>query len=129
MQGNPQAALTYANRAIAADPHDPWAYYDKAAALSRLGYVDDAVKSFTSAEQLFNPSDVWARSVAIYGAAHALSSAGRCEEAKGEFLRYAAFIRQRDPRSADMAVRYAADCRAPAVVPSTPAPATPNPGP
>jgi hypothetical protein len=128
MEGNPQAALGYATRAIAADPRDPWAHYNKAMALARLGNVDDALKSFASAEGLFNVADVWGRSVAIYGRAHALSVAGRCEEAKGEFLRYAAFVHERDPRSADMAVRYAAGCREHAgAEPATPTPPTPAP--
>jgi Flp pilus assembly protein TadD len=127
MEGNPQAALAYAERAIAADPRDPWPHYNKASALARLGNVDEAVKSFTTAEQLFNLGDVWARSVAIYGSAHALAQVGRCDEAKVEYNRYAAFIRERDPRSADMAVRYAATCRPPVGVPSTPPPSTPPP--
>ena len=124
--GNPQAALTYAARAIEADPRDPWAHYDKAAALARLGNVDDAMKSFTAAEERFNAADVWGRSVAIYGGAHALSEAGRCEEAKREFLRYASLVRERDPKSADLAVRYAASCRPPAQVPAA-APPSPMP--
>ena len=124
--GDPQAALTYAARAVQADPRDPWAHYDKAAALARLGNTDDALKSFTAAEERFNPADLWGRSVAIFGGAHAYAEAGRCEEAKREFLRYAAFVRERDPKSADIAVRYAASCRAPAPVPSSSTPgATP----
>jgi tetratricopeptide (TPR) repeat protein len=122
MNDNPQAALQLATRAIAADPRDPWAHYNKAAALARLGNVDEALKSFATAEELYNVADLWGRSVAIYGGAHALATAGRCEEAKKEFLRYAAFVRERAPRSADIAVRYAADCRAPATVPSTTTP-------
>jgi len=111
MAGNPQAALSYADRAIAADPRDPWAHYDKAMALARLGDVDDALKYFKASEERFNLADTWGRSVAIYGGAHALSVASRCEEARREFQRYAAFVRGRDPRSADMAMRYAAGCR------------------
>jgi tetratricopeptide (TPR) repeat protein len=129
MGGNPAVALEYAARAVAADPRDPWAHYDKAAALSRLGNIDDALRSFRAAEERFNVADIWGRSIAIYGAAHALSQAGHCEEAKAEFLRYAAFVRERDPRSADMAMRYAADCRAPVAAPSAPpsTPVAPNP--
>jgi tetratricopeptide (TPR) repeat protein len=123
MGGNPQAALALAARAIEADPRDPWPHYNKAVALARLGNIDDAVKSFGAAEQRFNIADIWGRSIAIYGGAHALATAGRCAEAKREYLRYAAFINERDPYSANMAVRYANDCRAPAAV--SPAPATP----
>jgi tetratricopeptide (TPR) repeat protein len=121
MAGDPQAALAYAERAIAADPRDPWAHYNKAMALARLGNVDEALKSFAAAEQRYNVADIWGRSVAIYGGAHALSVASRCEEAKREFMRYAAFVRERDPRSAAMAERYAAGCREfQIVVPATP---------
>jgi Flp pilus assembly protein TadD len=132
MEGNPQAALAYAARAIAADPKDPWAHYNKAVALARLGSVDDAVQSFRAAEERFNLGDVWGRSVAIYGSAHALAQAGRCDEAKSEYHRYAEFVRERDPRSADMAVRYAATCRPTVTVPSTatpPSPSSPAPTP
>jgi tetratricopeptide (TPR) repeat protein len=126
MAGNPQAALSYAERAIAADPRDPWAHYNKAMALARLGDVDDALKYFKASEERFNPADVWGRSVAIYGGAHALSVASRCEEARVEFQRYSTFVRERDPRSAEMADRYAAGCREKQIVePATP----PSPAP
>jgi tetratricopeptide (TPR) repeat protein len=125
MAGDPQAALGYADRAIAADTRDPWARYARGMALARLGYVDDALKSFATAEELFNPADVWGRSIAMYGRAHALSVASRCEEAKREFSRYAAFVRERDPRSADMAMRYAAGCREKQIVEPVTPPASP----
>jgi tetratricopeptide (TPR) repeat protein len=125
MTGNPEAALQYAAKAVAADPNDPWAHYNKATALARLGNVDDALKSFAAAEERFNLADIWGRSVAIYGGAHALSEVGRCEEAKREYQRYAAFVRERDPVSADMATRFAATCMTPAHIPAS----TPTPGP
>jgi hypothetical protein len=112
--GDPQQALALAKKAMEADPHDPWPHYIRATALSRIGQVDDALRSFKDAEGRFAASDVWGRSVAIYGAAHALSEAGRCDEARTEFHRYAVFVRDRDPKSADMATRYAANCKAPA---------------
>jgi tetratricopeptide (TPR) repeat protein len=114
MAGDPQDALKLSEKTIAANPRDPWGYYGRAIALRQLGRVDDALQAYSSAEGLFAPSDLWGRSVAIYGRAHALEQAGRCTEAKGEFERYAAFVRERDPKSADMATRYAADCRSPA---------------
>jgi tetratricopeptide (TPR) repeat protein len=115
--GDPQAALALAERAIAADPRDPWAFYDKGAALARLGKVDDALKAFSDAEGRYAPFDQWGRSIAIYGRAHALGEAKRCEEARREFARYAALIRERDAKSADMANRYAASCVSPAGAP------------
>jgi Flp pilus assembly protein TadD len=118
MSGDPRAALTLAERAIAADPRDPWGHYNRADALARLGRTDEAVSAFGAAEQRFAASDMWGRSVAIYGSAHALSQAGRCDEARREFIRYADFVRPRDPLSADLATSYATTCRAPAKVPS-----------
>jgi len=40
--GDPQAALKLADKAIAADPRNPWSYYDRGAALARLGMTDDS---------------------------------------------------------------------------------------
>jgi tetratricopeptide (TPR) repeat protein len=113
MAGDPRAALAFADRAIQADPRDPWGHYDRGMALARLGQTDQALKAFADAEQHFGSGDVWGRSVAIYGRAHALDLARRCDEARQEYLRYAAFVRERDPSSADLATRYAADCKAP----------------
>jgi tetratricopeptide (TPR) repeat protein len=115
--GDPQAALKLAERAIAADGRNPWGYYDKASALARLGKVDDALKAFNDAESRYAASDLWARSIAIYGRAHVLAGAKRCDEAHGEFMRYAALIRERDPKSAGMAARYSADCASPVEAP------------
>jgi len=111
IQGDPAAALDLAERAITADAQDPWARYDKATALYRLGRTDQALAAFSEAEERFAVSDVWARSIAIYGRAHALEQAGRCDEGRKELERYATFVRERDARSADLAVRYEADCR------------------
>src|SRR5262252_8861354 len=61
MKGEARAALRLADQALAADARNPWATYDRASALARLGVVDEAVKSFRLAEQQFSPSDRWAR--------------------------------------------------------------------
>jgi tetratricopeptide (TPR) repeat protein len=117
MAGDPQAALKLAEKAIAANPRDPWGYYDKGSALSRLGKTDDAMGAFSAAEERYALSDQWGRSVAIYGRAHALGEAKRCDEARREFSRYASFIRERDAKSAETAMRYASDCKSPVAAP------------
>jgi len=129
MRGNPRQALVLADQALAADARNPWATYDKATALSRLGMTDEAVQSFRVAEQQFSPGDRWARSVAIYGRAHALEEARRCPEAKAAFAEYVAFVEKDDPTSAAMARRYASECNPPAAAtPPGPAAAPPAPG-
>ena len=118
MTGNPQKALKLAERAIAANPRDPWGYYDKAMALSQIGQLDRALESFGAAEQRYSATDHWGKSVAIYGRAHALSEVGRCAEARTAFRAYASLIREQDPKSANMATKYAADCRSPIEAPA-----------
>jgi Flp pilus assembly protein TadD len=113
MKGNPQAALKLAERAIVANPRDPWAYYDKAMALAQVGQLDRALDAFGAAEQRYSATDRWGKSVAIYGRAHALSEVGRCDEARKAFRAYASLIREQDSKSADMAMTYAVDCRSP----------------
>jgi tetratricopeptide (TPR) repeat protein len=117
MNGDPQQALKLADRAIAANPRDPWAFYDRAMALSRVGQMDKALEAFSAAEVRYAANDRWGKSVAIYGRAHALSEARRCDEAKQAFNAYASLIREQDPKSANTAMRYAADCRSPATAP------------
>jgi tetratricopeptide (TPR) repeat protein len=117
MTGNPQAALKLAERAIAANPRDPWGYYDKAMALAQVGQLDRALDAFGEAEQRYSATDRWGKSVAIYGRAHALSEAGRCDEAKKAFRAYSSLIREQDPKSAGMATKYAIACRSPIEAP------------
>jgi tetratricopeptide (TPR) repeat protein len=116
MSGNPQQAVALADRAIRADPKDPWPYYDKGMALAQAGEVDGALAAFVAAEQHFAPADRWGRSVAAFGRAHTLAMAGRCTEAQQAFDEYSA-LNPRDPQAAQLAQRYGADCRA-----STPPP-------
>jgi tetratricopeptide (TPR) repeat protein len=132
MQGRPQDAVALANDAIRADPHNPWPYYNKGMALGAMGETDAAIAALFAAEQRFTPTDRWARSVAIYGRAHTLSQAGRCAEAVQAFSEYATFVAKDDPRSADMARRYAMNCQTPeqrATRPMAPPPAAPPPWP
>ena len=124
MKGNPQQARDLANQAIRADPRDPWPYYNKGMALAQLGEIDATLATLYAAEKHFAPSNRWGRSIAIYGRAHALSRAGRCVEAVQAFAEYATFVGKDDPTAADMARRYAVNCRTPA----PPAPAQPAAG-
>jgi tetratricopeptide (TPR) repeat protein len=118
--GDSQQALRLADQALSIDGTNPWAHYDRAAALTQLGQTDQAVAAFRGAEQRFSPDDRWARSVAIYGRAHALDRARRCPEAKAAFEEYASFVERDDPRSAAMARQYAQQCAggAPATPPN-----------
>jgi tetratricopeptide (TPR) repeat protein len=129
MQGNPEQARDLANQAIRANPRDPWPYYNKGMALAQLGETDGALAALFAAEQHFTQADRWGRSVAIYGRAHALKTAGRCGEARQAYEEYAAFVGKEDPEGAAIARRYAADCRAaaPATAPASPTPAPPPP--
>ena len=111
MKGQKQQAVELANQAIRADPRNPWPYYDKGMALASLGETDAAIAALNAAEQRFTPSDRWGRSVAMYGRANAFTRAGRCVEAVQAFSDYAAFVQKDDPRSAEMARRYAMNCK------------------
>jgi tetratricopeptide (TPR) repeat protein len=131
MQGKPQQAVELANQGIRADPRNPWPYYDKGMALAEMGETDAAIAALYAAEQRFQPSDRWGRSVAIYGRAHALSQAGRCTEAVQAFAEYANFVAKDEPQSAAMARRYAMDCKPGQAnaTPPAPPPAQPAPTP
>ena len=113
MQGNPSYSLKLADDAIRANPKDPWPYYDKGMALARVGETNGALAALLAAEQHFSPSDRWGRSVAVFGRAHTLAEAGRCEEARAAFQEYMSLVRG-DPEAVALASRYSRDCRPPA---------------
>jgi len=131
MNGKPGDALALAQEGIHANPDDPWPYYQKGMALAQLGHVDAAVSALAEAERRFSNIDLWGKSIAIYGRAHAYAEAGRCTEARLAFNEYASVVESHDPKSAEMARRYAAECRpvavaSPAPVQSAPPPAAPS---
>jgi len=113
MKGDPQDSLKLADQAIRADARDPWPYYDKGMALARVGEINGAVAALLAAEQHFSPSDRWGRSVAVFGRAHTLAEAGRCDEARAAFQEYMSLVRG-DPDAVALASRYSRDCRPPA---------------
>jgi len=115
--GKPAEALQRADQAIAADARDPWAHYDRAAALTDLGRVDEAVAEFKVAQTSFSAQDPWGRSIAIYGRANALAQAGRCGEARPAFEEYAVFVERSDPPGAGLARSYATQCQPRALTP------------
>ncbi len=109
MKGNLQSAVKLADQGIAADPSDPWPYYNKAEALAREGQIDAAVATFSQAEQRFSEVDRWGKSVAIWGRGHALAQANRCKEARAAFSEFASLLYD-DPNAAQLAKRYSDDC-------------------
>jgi tetratricopeptide (TPR) repeat protein len=113
MKGNPQESLKLADQGIRADAKDPWPYYEKGMALARVGEVNGALAALLAAEQHFSPSDRWGRSVAVFGRAHTLAEAGRCDEARAAFQEYMSLVRG-DADAVALASRYSRDCRPPA---------------
>jgi tetratricopeptide (TPR) repeat protein len=105
--GNYESALALADQSIRQNPSSAWARYMRADALTSLGRFDEAVASFREAQHLFLPGKLNETSIAIWGEANALKEAGRCTEASPVYLRYAAFVEQRDARGAAMAREYA----------------------
>jgi len=120
MAGDFTRAVQLADEAMAKEPRDPWPYYDKASALAQMGRTNEAVAYFQQAEKRFANVDRWGQSVAIYGRAHALNEARRCDEARVAYREYAALVDKSDPASAEMARRYADECPAPATTPARP---------
>ncbi len=111
--GDYEQALTIADVGVITDPGAPWPHYERAVALVHLGASAEADAEFLAAQARFPAEDRWGRSVAIYGRAHALAEAGRCEQADRVFEEYAAFVRKDDPEAAAMALSYESDCRLP----------------
>ena len=110
-------ALARADNAVRLAPTNPWALYNRAAALHHLGRSGDAVAAYQNAEVQFG-EDRWGRSLAIYGRARALDDVGQCDEAKRAYEQFAALVRSKDAPAADMAMGYATQCRAAQAPPS-----------
>jgi tetratricopeptide (TPR) repeat protein len=127
MNGNAGGAVVLANQGIRADPDDPWPYYNKGMALGTLGQVNAAVAALSEAERRFSTTDLWGRSVAIFGRAHTLSQAGRCAESREAFEQYASLVQSHSADDAEMARRYATHCHAAPPAPAaSAAPAAPS---
>jgi len=103
-------AVDIADHAAASGPTSPWMDYYRAVALAGMKRTDDAVAAFKRAEQRLI-DDPRGRSIAIYGRARALDDANRCVAAIAAYKEYSAFVRAMDSKSAEIALRVAADCR------------------
>ncbi len=110
-------ALARADNAVRLAPTNPWALYNRAAALHHLGRAEAAAAAYRSAEARFG-DDRWGRSLAIYGRARVLDDVGQCDEAKRAYEQFAALVGSTDPEGAKMALEYGAQCRAPSPPPS-----------
>jgi tetratricopeptide (TPR) repeat protein len=102
--GERESALALSQVAIHANPNGEWGYYVRGDALLALGRVDDAISSFLAAERRCRDTDPWARSVAIWGQANALSEARPCRDATASYERYAGFVADLAPEAATMAL-------------------------
>jgi tetratricopeptide (TPR) repeat protein len=110
-------ALARADNAVRLAPTNPWALYNRAAALHHLGRSEPAVVAYEAAEVQFG-KDRWGKSLAIYGRARALDDVGKCDEAKRAYTQFADLVRPNDRAGAEMAIQYAGECRAVAPGPS-----------
>jgi tetratricopeptide (TPR) repeat protein len=113
-RGRYLAAVRVADAQIWRDPDAAWAYYDRGVALSHLGRVDEAARSFQDAENRFAPTERWGKSVAAYARANVFDEAGRCVEAGSAYEAYADLVADR-PDRVERARAYAAACRPRAV--------------
>lgn len=114
-------ALGRADNALKLAPDNPWALYQRAAALHHLGRSEAAVEAYHKAAVRFG-DDEHGKSLALYGRARTFDDIGQCDEAKRAYDQYAALVRPRDPDAANMAVAYGKACRA-----STPPPSPEDP--
>jgi len=111
-------ALARADNALRLAPDNPFAHYQRAAALHHLGRLEAAVTAYHRAAVNFG-EDRHGKSLALYGRARALDDMGQCDEAKRAYDQYAALVRSKDPAGAEMAVAYGKACR---VSPPPPSP-------
>jgi tetratricopeptide (TPR) repeat protein len=109
-RGDPIAALARADEALLAEPQNPWAHYNRAAALAELRKVKKAVAAYDEAARRFGDQDRWGKSVAMWGKAHLFYRMGRCEEAGAAFADYAKTVQTVDPQAASLARGRAASC-------------------
>jgi tetratricopeptide (TPR) repeat protein len=110
LAGDHDKALRFADDAIKADAKNPWAQYDRGDALGALKRADEAIAAFHEAEVRYAETEVWGKSIAIWGQANVLSQAGRCQEAAPIFERYASLVEGVDKGAAEFARQSAKHC-------------------
>jgi tetratricopeptide (TPR) repeat protein len=108
--GRYREALILADQGIAAVPDNPWAHYNRAIALGRLGRTDESVEAYRTAERHFGGNRT-GQAISMYGRAQTLANAGECEDAKKEFGQYITFVTPFDPGGAANARAVAENCR------------------
>ena len=89
---------------------NPWGYYDRGDALMTSHRADEAVAAFREAERRFQESDIWGRSVAIWGQANVFGQEGRCQDAAPIYERYAVFVEKVDQGAGAFARQYGMHC-------------------
>lgn len=95
-----------------AEANDGWSRYSHAVELQKQGRTDAAVSAYRDAETYFAKSgDAHGSAVAIYGRAHALDEAGRCDEAGEAYHQYADLMKGKNPHAAELAIGYAHECQ------------------
>jgi tetratricopeptide (TPR) repeat protein len=111
VQGRSSEALARAEHAVRLAPWNPYAHYDRAVALRRLGRTDAAVAAFREAERRFGNADRHGKAISIYGRARALDDVGRCSDASVAYTEFSRFTSVFDPAASKMALGYAQQCR------------------
>lgn len=116
MHGDYARVLELADNVRVSDETLAWLEYERGSAFVGLGRTDDALIAFRRSEREFanvSPTNSWGRSLPLWGAARALSDAGRCEEAKRAYEEYAAVVRPFDPDGARAALASVGGCLLP----------------
>jgi tetratricopeptide (TPR) repeat protein len=108
--GRYREALILADQGIAAVPNNPWAHYNRAIALGRLGRTDESVEAYRTAERHFGGNRI-GQAISLYGRAQTLANAGQCGDAKKAFGEYINFVTPFDPGGAANAREVAENCR------------------
>src|SRR5262245_20329045 len=81
-RGDYQRVLALTEQGLAIEPNDAWLLYDRGAALSSVGRLEESVATLKRAEAAFTADQLWGRALSSYRRALVLSQLGRCAEAQ-----------------------------------------------